>query len=367
MHGVYRDGLSHLRRKAVALAAEALKRGAGLDTKLRRELPRKLRRELKELERQLGEGVGELDDVAALERRTEEYRQALDVAETMVASLPQYLSERRWRRAGGALLVAMAVGPAAVSLGMEVADRFGDCRGGWEGPTPNYAALFTGEGSDCIYTEAQQCAQRCLESGHCEVRDGDCVATTRAHCELTESCVQFGYCSPHEGRCKARSDEDCASSRECGHEGCCHIEMVSGSRSATEAYLLAGISDGHPQQDVPHYGVCVASSDDDCARSVQCALEGRCAARLGRCVVSHCAYLEACGLEGQCAGVKGQCEVGSDEDCRFSEACMSDGRCMAQGGRCVALSRWGCLVSEGCREFGRCVAVAGRCVEASEL
>ena len=124
MQTAYRDGVSQLRRRAEANAAQVLKRGAALSAKVRRELPRKLRRELKGLERQLGGAVENLDDVALLERRTEEYRLALSAAETISALVPQYIARRRRRLFRRVLLVVLAAGPlVAVMVAMVVVEK----------------------------------------------------------------------------------------------------------------------------------------------------------------------------------------------------------------------------------------------------
>lgn len=86
--------------------------------------------------------------------------------------------------------------------------------------------------------------------------------------------------------------------------------------------------------------ICAARKDADCRRAHwACRLEGRCAARDGRCVAT------------------------SDADCRDSYRCERDGWCTAEDGRCVAGRDADCADSVACEVLGRCVEVDGACTQ----
>ena len=313
MYGIYRDGLSEPRRRAEAAAEEALDRGEAIVDGQFCELPFGIQRELKALERQLSSRVQSLDSVAWLEQRTDEYLQVVAAAEAIVEALPLRFAMRRRRLLQAALA---AVWLAICWVWMAGCSMFNSCGSPPNAPIANLAALYDASAPNCVFTQVEQCSQLCLDEGRCEVRDGDCVATTRTHCVSSEGCKSIGQCSLHRGRCVTSSDEDCALSRMCLVGGRCRAEQ--------EELDFSGLGEGYH---------CVAKSNDDCVGSSGCRYNAECIASTGRCVT--CPEAKACRTEGRCAMSEGRCVARSARGCRESEVCRWEERCTARDGRCV--------------------------------
>lgn len=84
-------------------------------------------------------------------------------------------------------------------------------------------------------------------------------------------------------------------------------------------------------------GLCIAGSDEDCAKAETCTDDGRCKAEGGACVAAddkHCKASTNCRKIGNCTAKKGSCVAGSDDDCQQAEACIGAGRCKAKDGTC---------------------------------
>jgi len=342
MPSAYRDGLSETRQHVEKLVAQAQARGSGLPCGSRA-LPRALRRELARLAEAMGRPIGCLDDAARVERKVDEYLEAVAAAEAIGEQAASFAPRRRRRwlllAVGGLLLTV----PFAALAGQRAASWHQYCAERPGAPSVNLAALVGSEADRCVYTDLTQCLELCVAEGRCDLREGSCRATTAQHCAASRGCFEAGRCSVRDGRCAVVSDADCSGSEVCRTGGACKA--------------TTGPWDGK---------VCRAGDDLDCAASDLCADHGRCVAIGGACVTRQeksCAYATTCALEGRCSQrFDGRCFAASDDDCRYAQSCLIYGRCMVQGGRCVALADWGCRGSQGCREWGDCVARDGQCV-----
>ena len=164
-----------------------------------------------------------------------------------------------------------------------------------------------------------------------------------AHCKMGGLCV---YSAEHE-RCVATSDEDCAKSDSCRTSGLCVMEKT----------------------------VCIGTSKKHCEQSERCKREGLCSFTkpgLYPCGArgDDCKGTELCSRKGKCSVVSGKCAVKDDSDCSDTEACKLHGQCSAKPGwqgnetvyTCAAVSDEDCAKSEDCTERGLCHAEHGGCM-----
>jgi hypothetical protein len=344
MVSAYRDGLDHRRREVRARTEEAVRRGR--EIRRQRALPPAMRRELVELERDLGQPIRCLDDAARCERQIEEYGWALRAAEDLLANTGRMAPFRRRLRAVLAIAAALLVALLFAAFAPEARALADHCVSQTGAPGPNAAALFSLHERRCVYRHESQCAELCSEEGRCGLRDGDCVAAEDDHCTPTRGCIEEGRCRAVAGRCVARSHNACGRSRACKTHGRCQLDRWRSPAS------------------------CVALEDRSCAASDRCASEGRCVAVGGECVqrvAKSCAYSDACAFEGRCSNsFDKRCYAASDDDCRHSRACLVLGRCMASVGHCKALADWSCSQSRACQDVGWCRAVEGRCIDLAD-
>jgi len=98
-------------------------------------------------------------------------------------------------------------------------------------------------------------------------------------------------------------------------------------------------------------GVCVAVSDEDCAKSSACRRGGRCGMQDGKCVATAetCKASEVCSRLGQCSVKDGRCAPRSSADCRQSIFCQNEGECSVKGTACVVASDADCRNSGACK------------------
>ena len=192
---------------------------------------------------------------------------------------------------------------------------------------------------------ASQCARapRCASEGLCGARwtasmaeiGFSCAATEDRHCADSAACSQDNRCAAGaSGVCQPL---DC--SRRCQSSGDC----------------------------VPRGNLCVASSDEDCAKSWQCQQRGLCTERGGRCTLTvderkDCSNNITCRSHGHCSSTPKGCLAATRADCEGSEGCRARGRCSPDGvGLCRAQRDQDCARSDVCRRLGFCTAVDGGC------
>ncbi len=148
-----------------------------------------------------------------------------------------------------------------------------------------------------------------------------CVPDTKADCEQSTICTSEGACSVIENtalgrRCGAASDDDCRRSDECKIKGRCTTDK--------------------------EFGHCQGVNDADCAASTECKQKGHCVARVeltqksrGLCgprTAADCKNAPNCAQKGTCTMKKNgrgneQCVAGSDADCAASAICKTEGAC----------------------------------------
>lgn len=141
----------------------------------------------------------------------------------------------------------------------------------------------------------------------------------------------------------ATSDDDCARSLECKEHGACSLG---------------------------EHGWCHPASDAECEQSRMCTDFGECNLVDGRCGRSSAG--NPCGLSGECAQ-HGRCATGpdgcyanNDQDCGESWDCQLDGLCQFSDGRCAAQTDADCTASRQCKQEGRCRAQGGRCLASDD-
>ncbi|MBI5610352.1 MAG: hypothetical protein HY902_15855 [Deltaproteobacteria bacterium] len=140
---------------------------------------------------------------------------------------------------------------------------------------------------------------------------------------------------------RTEAEADCAWSATCRQRGVCAWDLARGCTvtdagcAASTACALGGTcalgKNGYGQR------VCVATRDEDCAKSMSCIRFGTCHA------------------------VKGECRAASDAECLASEGCRELGYCKLQGKSC-SNSKAGCQASLACQEDGLCTSDGGSCV-----
>jgi len=143
----------------------------------------------------------------------------------------------------------------------------------------------------------------------------------------------------------ATSDDDCARSLECKEHGACSLGEGGGCRPATDA---------------------------DCEQSRICTDWGECRLVDGRCgrasAGNPCGLSAECARHGRCATAPYGCYANNDQDCAESWDCELHGLCQFEldgrrgvAGRCVAETDAGCAASRECKLHGRCRASGGAC------
>lgn len=146
------------------------------------------------------------------------------------------------------------------------------------------------------------------------------------------------YGAPPEG--PATSDDDCARSLECKEQGACSLGEHGWCRPASDAEC-------EQSRTCTDFGECSLvdgrcgrlSAGNPCGLSVECAQHGRCATAPDGCYANNdqdCGASWDCQLDGLCQFIDGSCAAGTDSDCIASRECKQEGRCRAQGGRCLA-------------------------------
>ena len=272
----------------------------------------------------------------------------------------------------------------------------GECGRRWYRSGDAAARCYIRDDADCEHSTA------CTEGGRChflpDLDDDRCVAATDLDCRESEGCADRGACAVNrDGECRVESS-GCQRSDACQDEGRCEYAIsercVEGEVNCDEACRMEGAC-------TLVNGVCVATSDEDCADSHFCRYEGQCALNGDRCVSNEagcatnsmcemnrglqpnmpdrwCSYhpdadwcwdgATACDMvcfeRGDCSFIDGVCQAGSDADCEGSLACIVQGRCSTPGGEgalCGALSNTDCEGSLECAAFGRCLSNGYTC------
>ncbi|MCX4240028.1 hypothetical protein [Paraliomyxa miuraensis] len=197
-------------------------------------------------------------------------------------------------------------------------------------------------GRGCVAGPAE-CKASCRFSGACELRDGVCVATGAEHCAKSSQCRGTGQCTLDGDRCVA-SDEACAASSDCELNGWC--TAVDGGDGCYDGRTACGRLCWARGDCTRIDGICQPENDDHCARSVACAVEGRCAypgrstPLCGATDDAHCEASLECKAFGRCTrkgiACAGEGPVHLGGACIGRPECETEGRClMSNDGACV--------------------------------
>jgi hypothetical protein len=319
-----------------------MERARNLSAGERSMLPRKLRRELTELERALARMPVSVDDARALETTAETYEAALAAAD-VIAMGRRATFGNRWR---GRMVIA-AVGIVAASpftwmVYTGYADIAESCGAYGHHKSPNWRHIFSYIEPRCIAANDSECTEDCEYDGSCTAIEGECVVTTHADCRASRVCVDRGACELYLSECVVGADAHCRDAEVCTDYGRCE-------RGVDE--------DGEP--------ACVAGSQADCTASVACHERGMCYFIGQRCGTKPewCAGQDDCHERGSCSYDEqlDRCLALADDDCAFSEGCLDEGRCSAIDGTCQVAHAGYCVSSNACRAEGRCVLRNGVC------
>jgi hypothetical protein len=168
----------------------------------------------------------------------------------------------------------------------------------------------------------RRCRATCKLGGLCAYDDksGACRARSDDDCKRSDSCVSSGLCHFEAGRCGGTSDADCRGSEQCAAAGRCSF---TGKGNAP----------------------CEAREPEDCHASTACVRKGACTPVDGRCRVTgkaDCERSDGCRLHGHCSPKEltggGQkrslCVAASNDDCAKSQVCKESGMCTAAADAC---------------------------------
>ena len=161
-------------------------------------------------------------------------------------------------------------------------------------------------------------------------------------CPSDGVCGEGLHCDPYTGVCK----EYCGKDSDCPRGEICHTH---------KGRLRNGYFNG------PLF-ICLSPSIDFC--SGYCANTGKCALKGEYCIATKdedCAKSDRCKRYGECSLVDGECKLAKDEDCAKSDPCKEDGNCSLVDGRCRPTKDEHCAKSEGCKKGPRCSLVDGWC------
>lgn len=179
---------------------------------------------------------------------------------------------------------------------------------------------------DCAKSRGKYRINPCKDDGLCTFVDGKCKAVSSSDCRKSTKCRELGECDAKDGACTRIifSDEDCHKSparfvpSPCRSFGAC----------------------------VAKNGECVATSDSNCARSISCIETGECALSGDRCAfvptsTADCRRKQgrfgssSCRFSGDCTFLDGKCIATSETDCRRSIDCKESGYCRLVGQSCA--------------------------------
>ena len=161
---------------------------------------------------------------------------------------------------------------------------------------------------------------------------------------------------------QARLTQCCASSELCARDGLCQPANPAGERWLEELQMAVKVTRSLGQLELvcESPALCEAAASV-CAQTVGCTYSGRCGVDdEGQCAatrVEHCRESGGCIESGRCSlSPSGAgCVIASEEDCARSERCRVDGQCAySDAFGCEAATEAHCLNSAGCREQGRC-------------
>jgi hypothetical protein len=194
------------------------------------------------------------------------------------------------------------------------------------------AGRCTARDGVCIVATDADCrrSQMCTVAGHCVFRNGVCWATTDEDCRQATQCKEYAFCfagtpTLEPGQCVAGLDADCQQVDRCDDAGHCRGCVQDGSCTAKD-------------------GKCVPATDADCRKSKDCKTKGFCTFNGGKCVVGSDAdctkHSTMCKVNGRCrAGTTPTlgpvCIAVSEADCKRSLQCRKSGWCGFMDTGCV--------------------------------